>query len=119
MIENKIKLHLGCGRDRLSGYVNCDLSPMVNPDKVVDLEKELPFKDGVVTEVVANHVLEHIRNLVPLMHELYRVCENNAIIKIRVPFFAAPCAQFTDPTHVRFFTPFTFKYFKKGDFLMK
>lgn len=116
MNEKKIRLHLGCGRDYRKGYVNCDLSPMVNPDKIVDLEKGLPFKDNIVKEIVANHVLEHVNNFVPLMHEIYRVCENNAVIKIRVPFFAAPLAQFTDPTHVRSFTPFTFRYFKKGDF---
>lgn len=34
-----MKLNLGCGRDKIKGYVNCDISKSVNPDKVVDLEK--------------------------------------------------------------------------------
>ena len=70
----------------------------------------MPFKDNEIDEVLAEHVFEHIRNFTGLMHELRRVCKNNAKIKIRVPFYNS-CEQFTDPTHVRFFTPFTFDYF--------
>ena len=110
-----MKLHLGCGNDYKKGYVNCDISQEVNPDMIVDLEKKLPFKDNSVSEVVANHVLEHVKNFIPLMHELHRICKKNARIKIKVPFFSA-WGQYNDPTHVRFFTPFTFNYFKKGNY---
>ena len=110
-----MKLHLGCGNNRMEGYVNCDISKDVNPDKIVDLEKKLLFKDNSINEIVANHVLEHINNFVPLMHELYRVCKKNSKIKIKVPFYSA-WGQFNDPTHVRFFSPFTFNYFKKGSY---
>jgi len=110
-----MKLHLGCGNDYKKGYVNCDISAEVNPDKVVDLEKKLPFKDDSVTEVLANHVFEHVQSLVPLMHELYRVCKKNSKIIIRTPFYSA-WGQFNDPTHVRFFTPWTFNYFEKGNY---
>lgn len=110
-----MKLHLGCGNDYKKGYVNCDMSKEVNPDKVVNLEKKLPFKNNSVDEIIANHVLEHIHNFIPLMHELHRVCKKNAVIKIKTPFYAA-WGQFNDPTHVRFFTPFTFNYFKKGNY---
>ncbi len=110
-----MKLHLGCGRDYKKGYVNCDISKAVNPDKIVNLEKKLPFKENSVEEVIANHVFEHVVNFVQLMHELHRVCKKNAIIKIKTPFFSA-WGQYNDPTHVRFFTPFTFDYFKEGNY---
>lgn len=105
-----MKLHLGCGNNKLEGYVNCDISSDVKPDKIVDLEKKLPFKDNSVDEIITNHTLEHIKNFMGLMEEIYRVCKNEAIIKIRVPYFAYPGA-FQDPTHVRFFTLRTFDYF--------
>ncbi len=105
-----MKLHLGCGHDYKNGYVNCDISKDVNPDKVVDLEKELPFKNNSVDEIIANHVFEHVINFVPLMHEIHRICKKGAIIKIKVPFYAG-AEQATDPTHVRSFSPFTFNYF--------
>lgn len=105
------KINLGCGKDHKKGYINIDISSQVKPDKVVDLEKaKLPFKDDSVEEIISNHVLEHINNFVPLMHELHRICKEGAIIKIRVPFYNSP-EQYTDPTHVRFFSPFTFNYF--------
>jgi len=110
-----MKLHLGCGNDYKKGYVNCDISKNVNPDRVVDLEKELPFEDNSVNKVLANHVLEHVQNFVPLMHELRRICKKDAKIIIRTPFYSS-WGQFNDPTHVRFFTPITFNYFKKGTY---
>jgi len=106
----KLKLHLGCGKDHKKGYLNCDISKDVNPDKLIDLEKKLPFKSNSVGEIIINHTLEHIRNFIPLMEEFYRICYNNSEIKIRVPYFAYPGA-FQDPTHVRFFTLKTFDYF--------
>jgi len=106
-----MKIHLGCGNDYKEGYVNIDLSKEVKPDKVWDLEKTpLPFKENFVEEVLANHVLEHIRNFIPLMHDLHRICKSGALIKIRTPFYST-WGQYNDPTHVRFFSPFTFNYF--------
>lgn len=109
-----MKLHLGCGWEKLKGYINCDISKEVNPDKVLDLEKKLPFNDNSVKEIIINHTLEHIREFMQLMEEFHRVCKNNAIIKIRVPYFAYP-GSFQDPTHVRFFTLKTFDYFSKNN----
>jgi len=107
-----MKLHLGCGNDYKRGYINVDASGEVKPDKIWDLEKTpLPFKKDSADEVLANHVFEHINNFISLMHDLHRICRKNAIIKIRTPFYSA-WGQYNDPTHVRFFTPFTFNYFE-------
>lgn len=114
-IDYLMKLHLGCGDEKLDGYVNCDVSKYANPDKIVDLEKKLPFANNSVTEVVANHIFEHIKNFNLLMNELHRVCKDGAMIKGKVPFYASVGA-FQDPTHVRFFTPFTFDYFGKNGY---
>ena len=110
-----MKLHLGCGNNKKKGYINCDISPAVKPDKIVDLEKKLPFKDNSVDEIIIEHCLEHIQNFIPLMHEIHRVCKNGAIINIKVPFYSS-WGQFNDPTHIRFFSPFTFDYFKVGNY---
>ena len=107
-----MKLNLGCGRSKIKGYVNIDISKEVKPDKVWDLEKvPSPFKDNSVDEILAYHVLEHIHNFIPLMHDFWRISKNGAVIKIKTPFYSA-WGQFNDPTHVRFFTPFTFNYFE-------
>jgi len=111
-----MKLNLGCGKDKKNDYINIDFSSEVEPDKVWDLEKTpLPFKQNSVNEIQAEHVLEHIHNFVPLMHDLRRICKDKATIKIKTPFYSS-WGQFNDPTHVRFFSPFTFDYFKKGTY---
>ena len=48
-------------------------------------------------------------------NEFHRICKPKAKIIIRVPFFSA-WGYYNDPTHVRFFSPFTFDYFKKGTY---
>ena len=107
------KLNLGCGFDYREGYINCDMFKEVNPDIVLNLEAKLPFEDNSIEEVLANHILEHITFFIPLMHELHRILKVGGIIKIRTPFYST-WGQFNDPTHVRFFTPFTFNYFKEN-----
>jgi len=110
-----MKLNLGCGNKKIKGWINCDKSDIVKPDKVIDLEKKLPFKDNSVEKIICEHVLEHIHNFIPLMKELHRVCKPNAKIYIKTPFYAS-WGQYNDPTHVRFFTPYTFNYFNKGNY---
>lgn len=109
-----MKIHLGCGVDYREGYINVDASEEVNPDLVWNLEETpMPINENSADEVLANHVLEHINNFIYLMHDIYRICRKNAVVKIRTPFYSS-WGQFNDPTHVRFFTPFTFDYFKKS-----
>jgi hypothetical protein len=111
-----MKLHLGCGNDYKEGYVNCDRTDKIRVDKIVDLEKPLKiFKTNSVEEILIYHTLEHIFNFIPLMHEFHRICKNKTIIKIKTPFYSS-WGQFNDPTHVRFFTPYTFDYFTKGNY---
>ena len=105
-----MKLHLGCGKEHKKGWINCDISKEVNPDKIIDLEKKLPFKDNSIKEIYSRHTFEHVEKLMELMNEIYRISKNEAKIKIIVPYFAHPGA-FQDPTHKRFFTLRTFDYF--------
>jgi len=106
-----MKLNLGCGNDKKKGYLNIDSSKQVDPDKVWDLEKTpLPFKDNSIEEINAEHVLEHIKNFIPLIHDLWRISKKGALIKVKVPFYSS-WGQFNDSTHVRFFSPFTFNNF--------
>lgn len=85
-----MKLHIGCGMDKLEGYLNLDSSKIVNPDVVWDLETSpLPFEDNTFHETLANHVLEHIHKLIPLMLDLWRINKADAIININTPFYAS------------------------------
>ena len=71
----------------------------------------LPFKTGEFDMITAFHVLEHVKDLIPLLEEMHRITKDNGVLWVKVPFYSA-WGQFNDPTHVRFFTPFTFSYFQ-------
>ncbi|MGR5864647.1 hypothetical protein ACT7DZ_14145 [Bacillus cereus] len=48
------KLHLGCGRTILKGWINLDMMPMEGVDVIADLNQckvePLPFEDNSVDE---------------------------------------------------------------------
>jgi len=111
-----MKLNIGCGFKKLDGFINIDKSKSVNPDLLLDVEKDglEGIKDNSVDYILCSHFLEHMTDIIFVMGEIYRVCKNNAIITIIVPYFLSTSA-IQDPTHKRFFTPESFKYFSKSD----
>lgn len=106
-----MKLNLGCGKNKIPGYLGVDISKTNATDIIHDLNKfPYPFKANSVDEILMDNVLEHLIDTVAVMEELHRISKNSAIIRIYVPY-AKSDGAFTDPTHKRFFTEQSFKYF--------
>lgn len=83
-----MKLNLGCGNKKLAGWVNCDIDQSVAPDKIVDLNLKIPFKNNSVKEVLLDNVVEHLH--IPLdkfFTDLNRILERNGTAKIIMPNF--------------------------------
>lgn len=104
-----MNLNMGCGHNKMEGWVNVDLFPECGPDVVCDLEAlPWPWADDSVDRVLFNHSLEHLgqnaRTFLGMMRELYRVCRNGATIEINVPH-PRHDNFINDPTHVRVVTP--------------
>lgn len=100
-----MKLNLGCGYYKLKGWLNVDVNAACNPDQVVDLEQfPWPWEDNSVSHLLMSHVLEHLGEsracYFEIIKELYRVCEDKAIIIINVPH-PRHDHFLDDPTHVR------------------
>ncbi len=113
-----MKLEIGCGRSKAPGYVGLDRAALPGVDIVHEIEKfpwpmpnsSGPIPDSSVTDIRAHHVLEHVRDLVGVMEEAYRILKPGGTFSIVVPYYKHEGA-FSDPTHVRFFTEQTFHYF--------
>lgn len=109
-----IKLNVGAGYTKVDGFLNVDFDPLTKPDYIVNLEDaKFPIDDSTVSEIRAYHILEHIGpGFFKLMQEFYRVCENGAIIDIRVPHHRSEIF-FGDASHVRPITVEMMRQFSK------
>lgn len=112
-----MKLNLGCGFDKREGWLNVDNFEACEPDRMLDIETtpwDLPT-DGF-EHVLMKHVLEHVGADFPtfrrVMQELYRILAPGGLLEIHVPHVRHD-TFWSDPTHVRAFTPLTFTMMSK------
>ncbi len=79
------KLHIGCGRSPLDGWINIDVHPA---PLALNVLWGLPFPDGSVRRVFVSHMLEHLffpRDVKPFLAELMRVLAPGGVVRIVVP----------------------------------
>lgn len=111
-----LRLNLGCGEHTLDDWQNIDIMPGPGVDVVADLEEvgecPLPFADSSVADFRLLHVIEHIRNVLPLMEELWRIAAAGAVMLVRCPYGSSDNAD-EDPTHVRRMFLESFGYFSQ------
>ena len=91
---SSIRLHLGCGKRHIPGFIHVDAAPAPHVDWVTRVERLSMFEDGAAELIYASHVLEHFsRREVPrVLAEWRRVLARGGILRLAVPDFAA-CAK--------------------------
>ncbi len=84
-----IKLHLGCGTNKLAGWVNIDSVKSCNPDLVHDLTHPFPYQDQSVDEILAEDLLEHFDKYMRFVvfGEWARVLKIGGRVTVQVPNF--------------------------------
>lgn len=89
LFKDKKKIEVGSGYSPHPGYLHLDVRKgLPQLDYVCDFSKErLPFKDGEVSEILANHVIEHIsfRKLPFMLSEWSRVLGADGKLILRTP----------------------------------
>jgi len=104
-------LHLGCGKKKYPGSFGVDFGHSTAADLTWDLdETPWPLPADTFHRVYMVSVLEHVENVVAVMEEVWRVCQDGAEVRIYSPH-ASSHHLWTDPTHRRGFTSGSFKYF--------
>ena len=80
------KLHIGCGDNELSGWLNTELCP--RGDQIfLDATARFPFADGTFHFIYTEHMIEHI-SLVDagaMLNECFRVLAPGGVIRIVTP----------------------------------
>jgi predicted SAM-dependent methyltransferase len=85
------RLHLGCGPNRLDGWVNLDIDAAVHPDVRLDLRVGLPVPESVASLIYSEHVLEHfsLADGARLLADCYRALAPGGILRIAMPDLSA------------------------------
>lgn len=113
-----LKLDLGAGNRPTEGFKSVDVTG--EPDYLVDLfQYPWPFKDRSVSEVVSNHMIEHIPHYRPeyegvdgfwmFFNELHRIMRKNGKVRLTCPYAKSDRA-FWDPSHTRYIHEMNFYY---------
>ena len=109
-----MKLDIGCGDKKNENSIGIDVERTPNTDVLASADSFMPFKDDTFDEIFCYHILEHSKDLLFTMNEIWRISKDNSRIHIRVPYFESIYA-FSDPTHKNFFTEKTIEFFCVND----
>jgi len=83
----KIKLHLGCGFNKMAGWVNVDLDRSCKPDVVADLSQPLPFKSQTVDYIHSEDFVDQLEleRAYHFFKECHRVLREDGVMRILTP----------------------------------
>ena len=88
-----MKLHLGCGRRYIPGYIHIDVIEFPHIDHVSSIDS-LPFIPDDSVDVIYNcHVLEHFKrkDVGRVLREWWRILRAGGTLRTSVPDFAQIC----------------------------
>jgi predicted SAM-dependent methyltransferase len=84
------KLHLGCGRNLLDGWLNSDFFPKSPAVLHLDARGRFPFADSQFDYVFSEHMIEHIAYAdgAAMLRECFRVLRPGGTLRISTPDLA-------------------------------
>lgn len=82
--------------ERPACYVPCDLYPQSADVVRVDM-LDMQFESGSFDLVVANHVLEHVGNVVRALEEIFRVLRPDGLAVLQTPYSTKLHRTWSDP----------------------
>lgn len=106
-----IRLDIGCGPYKQSGYIGVDVDRQPGVDLIGSITR-LPLQDDSIEGIYSRNTLEHIPEIMLALSELYRVCRHGATLELTVPHFSS-YEYWRDLTHLRPFSVFTMDHFDR------
>jgi SAM-dependent methyltransferase len=85
LVASPPRLHVGCGRMRLEGWLNLDIQDLPGVDLVVDVNRGLHFAD--VEAVYAEHFLEHLDldRAIAFLVDVHRCLRPGGLLRLSTP----------------------------------
>jgi SAM-dependent methyltransferase len=108
--QKPLKLDLCCATRKPEGFFGIDIIKFPGVDLAYDLNKGIPLPDNCCSVVRAYDAIEHFSDGMLAMKEIWRVCEDGAIVDILVPSTDGRGA-WQDLTHKSYWNQNSFGYF--------
>ena len=101
------KLHLGCGKNLLDGWLNTDLKYRKKRISFLDASKAFPFQNETIDLIFCEHLIEHLSfaQTTNLLGECHRILKANGVIRISMPsihFLFDLLKNETDPLNMEY-----------------
>lgn len=93
-----MKLHLGCGKRYISGFVHVDAIRYEHVDYIMNVDNLSLFQDESVDLIYTCHVLEHFHRAKTrkVLAEWCRVLKVGGVLRLSVPDFEAACELYME-----------------------
>lgn len=105
-----MKIDLGCGTNKHSGFLGIDRLPLPDVDIICDMNRPLPLPDDSVEYVMASRSLPYVEDILAVMADIYRICIHKAIVCILAPY-AHNFSHASNPYLKQKFDEYTPRYF--------
>lgn len=108
-----IRLDVGCGSNKQSGFTGMDKRDLPGVDIVHDLEKiPYPIADGFCSIIVGSHIWEHLKPwlTIDIMNEWWRIMKPDGQLALSLPY-GWSFGFIQDPTHCNPANEATWQYF--------
>ncbi len=99
------KLHIGCGSNLKSGWVNIDFDSKA--DLALDMREPLPFSENSCRAIYSEHFVEHLsypQQANSFFKECYRVLEQGGLFSAGVPDTEWPIVEYSKPRFDGYFS---------------
>ena len=107
-------LDVGCGQNKIPGAIGIDANPLSHAEVIHDLGIfPYPFQDNEFDEIICQHVIEHVPDVLGFVGELHRIAKPCGVLRIVTPHYSNPDWA-TDPTHRNHFNSYSFNCFIPG-----
>lgn len=93
------------------GFISVDLK---NADVCTDLNEDWPFETSSVGCIIADDILEHLKDPIHVMKEAHRVLCDGGLLLISVPSSDGRGA-YQDPTHISFWNQNSIWYYTRAE----
>jgi len=93
-----MKLHLGCGKRFIEGFIHVDLQELPHIDYQASVDDLHFAEDNSVALIYVSHVLEHFgrHEYKDVLKEWHRVLKPGGILRVSVPDFDAVVKYYTE-----------------------